>query len=52
MYNFKSYDYDSPCIESLACQNLLVNDAVVRKEIRKVVMLSIKGNKTINLTCH
>jgi hypothetical protein len=27
-----------------------MNDAVVRKEIREVVMLSTEGNKIINLT--
>jgi hypothetical protein len=29
-----------------------VNDAVVRKEIREVIVLSTEGSKTINLTCH
>jgi hypothetical protein len=52
MYNFGSYVHDSLCIESLACQNLPVNDAVLGKEIREVAMLSSQGNKIINLTCH
>jgi Tfp pilus assembly major pilin PilA len=37
-------------IESLACQTFLVNDVVVRREVRKVVMLSTEGNKTITLS--
>jgi hypothetical protein len=28
-----------------------MNNAVVRKEIMEVVLLSIEGKKTINLTC-
>jgi hypothetical protein len=47
IYNFKSYAHNSLYIESLAYQNLLVNDAVVRKEIREVVILSTEGNKVV-----
>jgi hypothetical protein len=52
MYNFKSCVHDSLCIESLACQNLLVNDAVVRNELGEVVIMFTEGNKTSNLTCN
>jgi hypothetical protein len=45
IYNFESYD--SLCIEPLVCQNLLVNDAVLRKKIREVVMLPIEVIKSL-----
>jgi hypothetical protein len=36
----------------LLAETWLVNDAMVREEIREVVVLSTEGNETINLNCH